>query len=163
MKVFLVLYGFADASKSGFGASLETEQGIRYSIDTWGKDDDCESSNFREFENVVSTLELEVQAGRLSNSTILLATDNSTVESVLYKGNSTSEKLFDPVVRFRMIEIKSGSKFMVTHVSGIRMMAQGTDGLSRGQMHEGISLGDAMEHFCPWGKSALDRSPKLHN
>ena len=30
LKVMLVLYGFADASKSGFGASLQTKQGLRY-------------------------------------------------------------------------------------------------------------------------------------
>lgn len=71
--------------------------------------------------------------------------------------------MFDLVVRFRMVEISSSSKFMVTHVSGKRMMVQGTDGLSRGHMREGISLGDAMEHFCPWGKSALNRSPTLQN
>ena len=35
----------------------------------------------------------------------------------------------------------------MTHVSGKRMTAQGTDGLSRGQMREGISLGKAMSHF----------------
>ena len=50
---------------------------------------------------------------------------------------------------------------MVTHVAGKRMMAQGTDGLSRGHMREGISLGKAMDLFCPWGKSALERSSNL--
>ena len=150
LQVFLVLYGFADASKSGFGASLQTEQGLRYIIGTWGHDDDDdESSNSREFENVVCTLEEEVEQGRLSKSTIVMATDNSAVESALYKGNSSSEKLFDLVVRFRALELKSGSKFIVTHVSGKRLMAQGTDGLSRGQMREGVSLGKAMSQFCP--------------
>ena len=34
LKVALVLYGFADASKSGFGASLQTKQGLRYRVGT---------------------------------------------------------------------------------------------------------------------------------
>ena len=41
------------------------------------------------------------------------------------------------------------------------MKAQGTDGLSRGHMREGVSLGECMEQFCPWGKIALEREPKL--
>ena len=106
-------------------------------------------------------MEEEVEQGRLNNSTIVMATDNSTVESALYKGNSSSQKLYDLVIRFRALELKSGSKFMVTHVSGKRMMAQGTDGLSRDQMREGVSLGRAMNDFCPWGKSALERSLSL--
>ena len=105
LQIFLVLYGFADASKSGFGASLQTEHGLRYRIETWDHDDDTESSNFREFENVVCTLEEEVEQGRLHKSMIITATDNSTVESALYKGNSSSEKLFDLVVRFRSLEL----------------------------------------------------------
>ena len=43
LQIFLVLYGFADAPKSGFGASLQTEHGLRYRIGTWGYDDDTES------------------------------------------------------------------------------------------------------------------------
>ena len=99
---------------------------------------------------MVATLEEEVEEGRLANTTVLMATDNSTVEAALNKGNSSSEKLFDLVVQFRLLEIKSSSNFFVTHVSGKRMMAQDTDGLSRGQMREGFSLGKAI-----WICSAL--------
>ena len=72
LKVLLIVYGFADASKSGFGVSLETKEGIRYRIGTWGHDDDNESSNFREFENVVATLEEEVNQRRLHHCTVLI-------------------------------------------------------------------------------------------
>ena len=41
------------------------------------------------------------------------------------------------------------------------MITQGTDGISRGTLKEGIGLGEAMLTFCPRGKSALDRSPSL--
>ena len=160
-EVHLLVYGFADASKSGFGASLQYEGNLRYRIGTWGSDEDDVSSNFREFSNVVETLEEEYEAGRLSAGMVILATDNSTVECALYKGNSSNEKLFDLVVRLKNLELKSSTKFIITHVSGERMKSQGTDGISRGQLREGVSLGQAMLSFCPWGLSALERSPEL--
>ena len=41
------------------------------------------------------------------------------------------------------------------------MKAQGTDGVSRGSLKEGVCLGNAMLAFCPWGKTPIDRSPQL--
>ena len=117
-----------------------------------GKDADDTSSNFKEFENVVTTLEDDELSGSLDHSMLIMATDNSTVESALYKGNSSSEKLFDLIIRFRTLELRTGSRFIVTHVPGERMKAQGTDGLSRGHMREGVSLGECMEQFCRWEK-----------
>lgn len=159
--VTFVIYGFADASKSGFGASLQMEKGVRYRIGTWSKDYDDESSNFREFENVVITLEEQSKDGSINHTTLIMATGNSTVESAIFKGNSSSPKLFDLVVRFKRLELHTGSRFLVTHVSGERIKAQGTDGLSRGKLREGVSLGLVMNTFCPWGKSPLQRSPDL--
>ena len=159
--VQLVIYGFVDASKSGFGSSMDYNGSIKYRIGTWGPDQDTESSNFREFCNLVETLEHEANMNRLNNSTIILATDNSTVESCIYKGNSTNHKLFDLIIRFKDLELKTGSKFLITHVSGKRMMHQGTDGISRGHLREGVSLGASMLSFCPWGLCALQRSPTL--
>ena len=59
MKIFYVLYGFADASESGFGSSILTKDGMSLRIGTWGKEDEDNSSNWREFENVVEGLEHE--------------------------------------------------------------------------------------------------------
>jgi hypothetical protein len=56
-KVYSILYGFADASGTGFGSTILGEDGITYRIGTWESDVDEESSNFREFENVVCALE----------------------------------------------------------------------------------------------------------
>ena len=54
------------------------------------------------------------------------------VESEIYKGNLSSIKLHDLVVRIKLVEIKYGLKLLVTHVSEGRMKARGTDGVSRG-------------------------------
>jgi len=111
--------------------------------------------------NLVETLEAEADDGRLDNVTLIIATDNSTAEAAVYKGNSTNEKLFNLIIRFRTLELKVGGKFLVTHVSGKRMVKQGTDGISRGHLREGISIGEQMLSFCPWNISALDRSKNL--
>jgi hypothetical protein len=49
-RVYSVLYGFADASGTGFGSTILGKDGIKYQIGTWESDVDEDSSNFREFE-----------------------------------------------------------------------------------------------------------------
>ena len=115
---------------------------MRYRIGIWDRLTEDESSNFREFENVVLSLEEKAEQGRLDDSLVFFFTDNSTVEAALYKGNSSSEKLFDLVMRFRKLEMETGSRFVISHVSGKRMIADGTDGTSRGQLKEGVTIGE---------------------
>jgi len=162
-KCLVVVYGFVDASGSGFGSTLLVKGNIQYRIGTWSSLEDENSSNWREFENLVCEIERAGMKGWLEDSTLLLATDNQTVEACLYKGNSSSEKLFDLVVRVKMVEMKYGVKIMVTHVSGERMKVQGTDGVSRGSLRNGVAVGKEMIEFCPWAKSVIDESPQLKN
>ena len=147
--VYMIAYGFADASGGGFGSTIEREGEIKYRMGVWGKDEDSETSNWKEFENLVDALESEARDGGLKGSLVVLAVDNATVESCLYKGNSKSRRLFDLVLRFKKMELHSGARFIVSHVAGERMKAQGTDGISRGNLQEGISIGQEMISFCP--------------
>ena len=101
LTIWMVLYGFADASGRGFGSTVLGRDGIRYRIGTWDKDTEEESSNYREFENVVLALEDEASRGHMRGAAIYMCTDNSTVKAALYKGNSSSKKLFELVVRVR--------------------------------------------------------------
>jgi hypothetical protein len=162
-KILAVLYGFCDASGSGFGSMISSGKGIFYRIGLWGRDSEEESSNWREFENAVESCEHEAHEGRLEGSELFLFTDNSTVEAALYKGNSTSPKLFSLIVRLRKLELEFGAKILVVHVAGTRMIAQGTDGVSRGQLKEGVSIGEDILAHIPLNESALDRSPDLKN
>ena len=107
------------------------------------------SSNGKEFENTVQALEAEGQAGKLKGAMVFLATDNSTVEGCLYKGNSPVKKLFELVVRVKKLELVYGCQISVTHVSGNRMQAQGTDGVSRGLFKEGVTTGLNILSFFP--------------
>jgi hypothetical protein len=157
LRVYQVMYGFGDASGSGFGSTMLSQEGLRVRIGLWEKAADGASSNWREFENVVESLEAEGE--NLRGSVVFFFTDNSTVESALYKGNSSSIKLYELVVRLRRLEMKMGCKILVSHVSGKRMIVQGTDGASRGHFHEGVTAGADMLEFIPLHLDPIHRSP----
>ena len=156
-----VLYGFGDASGGGFGSSWETAQGVRYRYGTWGRDEEDASSNFRELKNLVETLEVMAQEGNLAGHEIFMFTDNSTAEAAFYNGSSSSKLLYDLVLQLRKLEMREKCKIWLTHVAGTRMIAQGSDGLSRSNLTEGVMKGSSMLGFIPINKSALERSAVL--
>jgi hypothetical protein len=160
-KVYEIFYGFGDASGKGFGSTMLSKKGIKYRIGLWGIDDEDESSNWKEFENQVEALEEEAAEGSLTNALVYFFTDNSTVEACLYKGNSSSVKLFKLMVRMRKLEMTHNAKIVVSHVSGKRMIKEGADGASRGQLREGVTDGECMLSFIPLDEDPLDRTPKL--
>lgn len=173
-----VVYGFGDASGTGFGSSLTRlkaleswgrlsppsdpgTNGLRYRIGVWGKDTEDASSNYRELRNVVEALEDAEANGDLADAQVFFCTDNSVAEMAIYKGTSSSLTLYDLVLRLKKLEMRSGCQVLVSHVSGKRMIAQGTDGVSRGNLSEGVMAGRPMFEFLPFHLSATDRSPAL--
>ena len=119
------------------------------------------SSDWKEFENTVQALETEGQAGNLKGAMVFLATDKSTMEGYLYKGNSPVKKIFELVVRVKKLELVYGCHISVTHVSWNMIQAQGTDGVSQGLFKEGVTTGLKMLSLYPWDKSALEASLEL--
>ncbi len=160
-KVQEALYSFGDASGGGFGASWMKNGKTWYRAGTWGSDMDNESSNHRELRNLVDSLEVMEKDGRLSGTEAFIFTDNSTAESAFYKGSSSSLHLFELIVRLRELEMRAGCKVTLVHVSGTRMIEQGSDGLSRGNFTEGTMKGKSIFDFIPIARSAMDRSPGL--
>jgi hypothetical protein len=173
-----IVYGFADASGTGFGSSAVRLQALgrlraigaptsvgdtslRYRIGVWGKDAEGSSSNYRECRNVVETLEKEEEEGGLEDSMVVLCTDNSFTEESAHKGTSSSPTLYDLVLRLKKIEMRTGCQMYIFHVSGKRMIAQGTDGVSRGNLAEGVMAGVPMANFLPFHLSAVERSDGL--
>ena len=159
--VHTAFYGFGDASSSGFGASVARKDGTQGRFGLWARDEDKESSNFRELLNLVQTVEGEVKCGAMKNAELWIFTDNSTAESCFVKGSSKSKLLHALVVRLRQAEMKSGGTLFMVHVAGTRMMEQGTDGLSRGVLNEGVMRGDSMLSFVDIAKTAVERSPAV--
>ena len=157
----VIVYGFVDASGSGFGSTLLVKGHIEYRIGTWSSKEDTNTSNWREFENLVCEVEQAGLKGGLKDSTVIIATDNQVVESTLYEGNSSSIKLYNLVVRMKLVELKYGIQLCITHVSGKRMQSQGIDGVSRGSLKTGVAAGKEMIEYCPWGKDPIEEGPKL--
>ena len=155
-------YGFGDASGKGFGASWEVRNGeLYYRLGTWGEDMDGHSSNLRELKNLVETLEVMAKLGHLVGFEIFICTDNAVSEAAYFNGSSSSEELFNCIVRLRQLEMGHKCKIYIFHVSGKRMIKQGSDGLSRGNFTEGSMKGTSVLDYVPFNRSALERSPTL--
>ena len=161
---------FGDASGGGFGSSWESSRGtevddseahVGFRFGTWDQNSSSKSSNYREMCNLVETLEAMASEGELAGCELFLFTDNSTAEAAFFKGSSSSRDLFDLVLRLRKLEMNQSCRIYVSHVAGTRMIAQGSDGLSRGNLSEGIMGGMDMHSFVPIHKTALDRNPNL--
>jgi hypothetical protein len=89
----------------------------------------------------VETLERVVEAHNLEGSEIFIFTDNTTAEAAFWKGTSKSKKLFELVLRLKLLKMKFGLKLHIVYVSGRHMIAQGTDGLSRADHSKGVTRG----------------------
>jgi hypothetical protein len=161
VKVGMSLFGFGDASGSGFGSSWEGKEGIGYRFGTWGDSMNLQSSNLRELKNLVDTLSEMGNQGALKGTEVYLFTDNSTSEAAFHNGTSTSLKLFELVLEIKDLELKHGAIIHLCHVSGERMKAQGSDGLSRGNLNVGVMAGKSMLEFVPLHLNALQRHPPL--
>ena len=149
---------FVDASGRGRGSSTI---GTSRKVSTHFAKDKAnakESSNFREFSNLVETIEIEYKNGNLENLEVFICTDNEVTEKAFYKGSSKSPKLFELVLRLRILQQFANFKLHVVHVAGSRMIKQGTDGLSRGLPHEGL-LGQHRDflHYLPLHLSGFER------
>ena len=162
-RIVTTIYGFGDASGSGLGSTFTHGSGFTYRIGVWDTDDANESSNWKEFCNIVTSLEDEAKDGNLADSEIFMFTDNSTVESCCVRGTSTSPRLLELVIQLRALSTKFSLKISVFHISGTRMIAQGTDGVSRGFFGGGVMAGEAMTSFIPIHLGAAERHPPILN
>jgi hypothetical protein len=141
-RVLTIIYAFTGASGLGFGDTFLIKGDIECTIGIWGPDEESQSSNYRELCNNVDAIERHTLDGKLEESVIYFCTDNSTVENALFHGRSRESKLLDElVVRLKVLEAHYGFQLLVIHVSGKRIQAQGTDGVSRGQLTEGVMNG----------------------
>jgi hypothetical protein len=171
-RVVHVFYGFGDASGKGRGSTFQgfktvphpaedAALNLVYKVGVWGTDVETESSNYRELANLVEDTEAEARSGALRDTELFLFTDNSTAESAFYKGSSSSKKLHALVLRLHKLALDFSIILHVIHVAGTRMIAQGTDGCSRGVLMEGVMAGKNMLTFINLDKSAIQRCTDL--
>ena len=109
----------------------------------------------------METMEDECSSGQLHNCEFFLFIDNSISESCFYRGSSKSPKLYDLVIRLRRLKIDCGMIIYLIHVSGKRMIVQGTNGCSRDFLMKGVMAGEDMLNFFHLGKDAFEHHPPL--
>ena len=86
---------------------------------------------------------------------VWMATDNVVWALIANKGMSKRKGLCD-IVRDIKIECRRHEVFWHPfHVSGLRMIKMGFDGLSRGDFDSGIMLGQDIRDLVPLGSSAM--------
>ena len=88
--------------------------------------------------------------GALKNHEVFLITDKSEFEGAFYKGHSPSRDLSDIVFRVHKAQCDGGFVLHVIHISGKLMKASGVDGLSRGNLTEGMMAGKDPLSFVPF-------------
>jgi hypothetical protein len=161
-QICLALYGCVDASGTGYASTLElANKHLLFWHGVWGRDADSVSSNYRELHNLVDTIEDGIREGDLAHTELFICTDNSTAEGAYYKGNTDSPLLFDLVLRLRQIDLNGLLKLHVVHMAGTRMVAQGTDALSRGDLTSVVMQGVPMPQYLPFHLSAITSSPSV--
>ena len=157
-------YLVGDASGSGFGDCLwvDGEEGLDIAFGSWDGNLSAQSSNFREGYNLVLRLEDLLKSGKVKRGTELwLFTDNAVSESAFNKGSSKSKLLHELCARVRKAEMAYSLQVQVVWIAGTRMISQGTDGLSRGDLTSGVMAGDAFLSHIPFNKGAFERSSAL--
>ncbi len=175
--VLVVLYGYGDASRTGFGSCFVSPSGTRIRYGLWGRVVSHQSSNFRELRNLADALECEladqfpvlreavnqvvglVQRDDLSGIEIFLFIDNIVAKCAFFRGTSSNPLLFDIILRLKQLELTHSVQLHVVHIAGTRMMEQGTDGLSRGSLWEGSRVPVCV----PLHLSPLERDPSLES
>ena len=85
-------------------------------------------------------------------------TDNTAFEGAYYKEHSPSAKLNGIVFRLHKAERDGDFILHVLHISGKRMKATGVNGLSRGNLTEGMLAGADPFSVLPFNRGAEDRS-----
>lgn len=160
-KTVCVVYGFGDASGTGFGSSIKINGKTVWKSGQWFWTFKEESSNYRELCNLVLALEDLEKSGELDGCEVFMFTDNSTAESAHFRGTSSSRLLFGLVLRLKKLEMQAHCVIFLIHVAGTRMIHQGTDGLSRGDQNAGIMRGENMLDHVPLNEGCLTRAPGL--
>jgi len=80
---------------------------------------------------------------------------------VFWKGHSTGPLLNQLVLRLCTLEMGGRVKIHIVHVAGTRMITQGTNGLSQGELTEGVMSGKSTLSFIPLGISVISRQPSI--
>jgi hypothetical protein len=104
-----------------------------------------------------------VQTGRIPQGTeIFLFTDNFVTERAFFRGKALTKSFFDLVLRLWKLEMDGDIFLHLIWCAGTRMIKQGADGLSRGNLDNEVMIGKHMLEYVPIHLLALVRAEHLH-
>ena len=150
-----------DASGGGYGAGVFIKGKLYFRYGHWTTGAVESSSNYREFRNLVESLEDLYNEGKLKNCEHFLFVDNSVADYAYYKGTFSNKALFLLVLRLKKLQMQGDMMIHVIHISGTRMIASGIDILSRGITTEGVMRGMDSLSFVPLHQTVNERSDFL--
>lgn len=147
-----------DASGEAKGALLCRAGKVEYVTAEWTESAKQQSSNWREATNLVDRIEELAEDEDTRDMEVIILTDNEVFERTFWKGSSTVELLHETILRLRKTAMRSRLRALVYHISGERMKRIGVDGLSRGDMYEGVLAGGDPLDYVPFNEGANARS-----
>lgn len=152
-----LLYVCGDASGHAFGAGTQDAMGeVEVQEGLWTMDDSARGSNWREARNLANQLLRDLRAGKMDGKEAWVASDNFTFMSAMNKGLTTSRQLFEIVREVKQESLARQCFLHCFHISGVRMILAGFDGVSRGDFDTGVLLGQDMRNFLPLDVGAFD-------
>jgi len=112
-----------------------------------------QSSNWRELRTLVEFLQREAKREdqRFHSRQIFYFTDNTVTYDVCRRGRSGATELHKLVTELKLLEVMLNCQVTVVHIPGTEIIAQGSDGLSRGlwshkrHIHPDWSLGELLK------------------
>jgi hypothetical protein len=110
--------------------------------------------------NCYKFLKRESEALRLTGREFWLCTDNEVTERAYYKGLSSSNDLFEIILKIRLLAIKFQFLIHLPHIAGTRMIQSGVDVLYRGEILLG-QLQTPVEELMIFHRSPFERIPSL--
>jgi hypothetical protein len=172
-----VYAGFRDAAKAGYGMAVADVSGANQVAvssmelttalgDTMTLTDDSppvhaeyghwtetfgnNSCNHREMANFVFFLEKAICTGLIPRGTeIFLFTDNFVTKRAFFQGSASTKSLFDLVLRFRKLQMDGDIFLHLIWCAETRMIKQGAEGLSRGNLDNGVMIREHMLEHVP--------------
>jgi hypothetical protein len=155
------MYLVGDASGAGFGSSSwqEGTDEVHADFGNWTEDvTKGESSNFCEAGNLVIRLKRMVAAGELAKGAeVFVFTDNMVVERTYFRGSSKNSKLHQLILELQKMKMEGELIIHFVWTAGKRMIAQGTDGLSRGELSSGVMAGEDFLKYLPLNETTFER------
>ena len=92
---------------------------------------------------------------------MFICTDNAVAKSTYFKGSSKSYPLHNLIVELKRLEMEGWLIIHFIWIPGTRMIAHGTDGLSRGDPSSGVMGGKEFLSLLPLNESSLVRQPAV--